>query len=294
MTDAQVDQVRRFNRMVTQRTGALDDHFLGRDRPLGESRLLFEIGTAGAALRDLRARLGLDAGYLTRLIQALEGKGLIRPAPGSSDGRLRRVRLTAAGRREIGEMNRRADGAAQALLQPLTADQRARLVAAMEDVHRLLQVAGLRIERIDPASPEARWCVRQYFEELNRRFETGFDPAASLPNEDRDLLPPRGAFLVASVDGDAVACGAVKTLSPGAGYLKRMWVSDGVRGLGIGRRMLSALEAQARGLGFTTVCLETNRTLQEALRLYRSAGYRDVAPFNDEPYAHHWLEKRLA
>ena len=293
MSAEQIEQIRRFNRLVTQRTGALDDHFLGRDRPLGESRLLFEIGAAGTDIRELRRRLGLDAGYLTRLLQSLEDQGLVRPGPRPSDQRVRQVRLTAAGRREVGEMNRRADEAAAGLLEPLTGTQRERLVAAMSEVHRLLQLAGLRIERVDPASAQARWCVQQYFEELDRRFDTGFDPAASLPNDDPEMRLPHGAFLLASVDGAPVACGAVKRMAPGVGYLKRMWVSETVRGLGIGHRMLTALEAEARGLGFSTLRLETNRTLEEALRLYRGDGFVDVPPFNTEPYAHHWLEKRL-
>jgi DNA-binding MarR family transcriptional regulator/GNAT superfamily N-acetyltransferase len=289
----EVSQVRRFNRMVTQRAGALDDHFLGRNRPLGESRLLYEIGQEGADLRDLRRRLGLDSGYVTRLVQALEERGLVRLGGGGSDQRVRKARLTAAGRREVGEMNRRADHLAAALLEPLTPAQRARLVEAMAEVHRLLQLAGLQIERVEPSSPAARWCVGQYFGELNRRFESGFDPGASLPADDRDVMPPRGAFLVASVDGEPVASGAVKSIAPGVASLKRMWVADAVRGLGIGRRMLEALETQARELGLTTVRLETNRMLREAVRLYRSAGYREVAAFNSDPYAHHWFEKSL-
>jgi DNA-binding MarR family transcriptional regulator/GNAT superfamily N-acetyltransferase len=293
MDGDEIRQVRRFNRLVTQRVGALDDHFLGRDRPLGESRLLYEIGAEGADLRDLRRRLGLDSGYVTRLVQTLEEKGLIRLSPGTADQRLRRARWTAAGRREVREMNRRADEAAAHLLDPLTPAQRTRLVAAMTEVHRLLQLAGLQIERVDPASPAARWCVGQYFDELNRRFESGFDPGASLPADDRDLVPPRGAFLVASVDGEPIASGAVKRVSPGVGSLKRMWVAETVRGLGIGRRMLEALETQARGLGMTSLQLETNHTLQEAIGLYRSAGFREVARFSSDPYAHHWFEKSL-
>src|SRR5688572_24815698 len=168
-----VAQVRRFNRLVTQRAGALDDHFLGRDRPLGESRLLYEIGPAGADVRDLRRRLGLDSGYVSRLVQALEEKGLVRLTRATADQRVRQVRLTAAGRREVREMNDRSDEAASALLDSLSPAQRTRLVAAMAEVHRLLQVAGLQIERVDPASPDARWCVAQYFAELDRRFESG-------------------------------------------------------------------------------------------------------------------------
>jgi DNA-binding MarR family transcriptional regulator len=286
MLAEEISQVRQFNRLVTQRIGALNDHFLGRDRPLGESRLLYEIGPDGADLRDLRQRLGLDSGYVSRLVKALEDNGLVRLNQGTADQRVRKARLTAAGQRELREMNARSDEAAAALLSSLPAAQRARLVAAMAEVHRLLQLAGLQIERVDPASPDARWCIGQYFDELDRRFESGFDPAAS-PVED-------GTFLVAFMDGQPVACGAMKLLSPSIGYLKRMWVADMVRGLGIGRRMLEALEAQARELGMTTLWLETNQALQEAIRLYRSAGYREVAPFNSEPYAHHWFEKSLS
>lgn len=156
------------------------------------------------------------------------------------------------------------------------------------------RAAGFTIERVDPASPAARSCVVRYFAELDRRFEAGFDPGASLPADDRDLVPPHGAFLVACVDGEPIACGAVKVIAPRVGSLKRMWVADSARGLGIGRRLLEALESEARGLGLTTLRLETNRALGEAIALYRSSGFREVAPFNDDPYAHHWFEKALA
>jgi GNAT superfamily N-acetyltransferase len=72
-----------------------------------------------------------------------------------------------------------------------------------------------------------------------------------------------------------------------------MWVADSARGLGLGRQILHALEDQARALGMTTLRLETNRTLVEAISMYRRSGYAEVAPFNDEPYAHHWFEKHL-
>lgn len=190
-------------------------------------------------------------------------------------------------------MNQRSDEAARAILAPLSAEQRNRLVAAMAEVQRLLRVSGARIDRVDPHASEARWCVAQYFEELDRRFEHGFDPGRSIPTDDAEMVPPRGAFLIASVEGEPLACGAVKTIAPGTASLKRMWVADEARGLGLGRRMLAALEGEARSLGLTTLRLETNRALTEAVRLYRSAGYVEVSAFNADPYAHHWFEKRL-
>src|SRR5262245_42290335 len=292
MTSASIAQVRSFNRLVTQRIGALDDQFLGRARPLGASRLLFEIGE-GTDLKALRLRLGLDAGYLSRLAAGLVREGLVGLHRGGKDQRVRELRVTAAGRREVREMNRRSDRRAADLLRTLLPRQRESLVAAMAEVHRLLRVAGLVIERIDPSSAAARSCLAQYFAELDRRFKGGFDPGTALSVDDRDLVPPRGAFLLASVDGEPVGCGSLKPIGPRVGYLKRMWVAEGARGLGVGRRMLAALEEQACELGFRTIRLETNRALAEAIALYRSAGYLEVAPFNDEPYAHLWFEKRL-
>jgi GNAT superfamily N-acetyltransferase len=226
-------------------------------------------------------------------MQSLTSRKLVKLRPDQDDERVRRAQLTSLGRREFAEMNRRSDRAAEAILAPLTEPQRERLVTAMAEVHRLLRLAGLRIERVAPARAEARWCVSQYFAELSNRFEAGFDPERSISAEDGELVPPRGAFLVASIDGEVVACGAVKSISPGVGSLKRMWVAGSVRGLGFGRRMLSALESEARKLGLRTVRLETNRTLVEAIRLYQSSGYVEVRPFNTDPYADHWFEKQL-
>lgn len=294
MQRALVAEVRRFHRLITKRAGALEDHFLGRDRPLGESRVLYEIGTPGADLRTLRSRLDLDSGYLSRLVRSLASQGLVALETDPTDERVKRARPTAAGLAELEEMNRRSDEVAGNILTPLSAEQRRRLVAAMAEVQRLLLVSGTRIERMQPDAAEARWCFSQYFAELDRRFERGFDPGQSIPADDTELVPPRGALLVAISEGEPVACGALKTIAPGVGSLKRMWVAESGRGLGLGRRMLLALEAEARTLGLTALRLETNRALEEAIRLYRSAGYVEVPAFNDDPYADHWFEKRLS
>lgn len=131
MTAPEIAQVRRFNRLVTQRVGALDDHFLARDRPLGEARLLWEIGHGDEAdVRALRSRLDLDSGYVSRLLRSLEAAGLVTVSPSEQDRRVRVARLTSAGRREMAELDERADTVAASLLEPLDADQRSRLVAA--------------------------------------------------------------------------------------------------------------------------------------------------------------------
>ena len=156
-----------------------------------------------------------------------------------------------------------------------------------------LAAAQIEIAPIDPAHPNAEHCLREYFAELNRRFETGFDPARSIPADVESLRPPAGLLLVATLRGEPIGCGALKFHSGAPFELKRMWVAESVRGLGIGRRLLTELEKQAIRHGARVVRLETNKTLVEAISLYRSSGYVEVAPFNDEPYAHHWFEKQM-
>ncbi len=293
MDASQLQQVRRFNRAVTRRIGVLTDDYLGRGRPLGESRLLFEIGREGADVRDLRARLGLDSGYLSRLLRALEAQGLVASQPAPDDARVRRVRLTARGLREWQALDAGSQDVAAALLSPLGAGQRARLVAAMGEIERLLNAATVAVAPADPDGAEARACIGAYLEELRQRFESGFDPDRGPSAAPEELVPPKGLFLLARLDGEAVGCAGLKTTGPGVGEIKRMWVAPSARGLGIAQRLLDALEAHAAAMALHTLQLDTNRTLAEARALYQRNGYREIPAYNDNPYAHHWFEKRL-
>jgi GNAT superfamily N-acetyltransferase/DNA-binding MarR family transcriptional regulator len=294
MEASMIEQVRRFNRTVTQRAGALDEAFLARDRPLGQARLLWEIGPSGADVRELRARLDLDSGYLSRLLQALAASGLISVQPSRDDGRVRTARLTAAGLAERQVLDQRSDESAAALLAPLSVRQRSRLVSAMAEVERLFTASMVTITLVDPHLPAARACIAAYFAELGERFADGFDPAASIATGDTELTPPAGLLLVAELHDEPVGCGALIFHRAAPPHIKRMWVAPAIRGLGLGRRLLGELEARARSAGAVRVRLETNRALTEAIAMYRSAGYQEVQAFNAEPYAHHWFEKALA
>src|SRR4051794_6219275 len=290
MDAAAVATVRRFNRTITQRVGALSDRFLARERALGASRLLWEIGTGGCEVRELRARLGLDSGHTSRLLRALEAEGLVRVEPGDTDRRVRVARLTRAGLAERRLLDRRSDDLARSLLDPLDERRRDELVRAMATVERIL---ALDVREVDPRHPDARRCVQAYFAELDRRSETGFDPDAGISAEPDELTPPAGAFLVAYLHGEAVGCGAVKHKPDTPAEIKRMWVADSARGRGIARRLLAELEDRARRAGASVAHLETNRHLVEAIAMYRKAGYVEVPAFNDEPFADHWFEKVL-
>lgn len=293
MDPAQIDRVRRFNRTVTERVGVLHDHYLGRDRPVGEARLLWEIGEQGQDVRRLRERLGLDSGYVSRLLRSLKADGLVTVEPQRRDRRVRTVRLTDAGRAERALLDGRSDELAGSLLEPLNTAQRDRLVAAMAEVDRLLTAATVTLDVVDPDHPDARHCLLSYFTELQERFETGFDPARSLLPDAGELRPPHGLFLVARLHGEPVGCAGLKLLPGAPAEIKRMWVAPRARRLGLGRRLLTELEARAAEHGRDTLRLDTNKALSAAISLYHSFGFQEVPAFNDEPYAHHWFEKRV-
>jgi DNA-binding MarR family transcriptional regulator/GNAT superfamily N-acetyltransferase len=293
MSGSMVARVRAFNRVVTERVGALDEQFLGRGRPIGESRMLWEIGLDGAEVRELRGRLGMDSGYTSRLLRSLEAAGLVIVETAASDRRVRHARLTAAGAAERAELDRLSDALALSMLEPLDEHRRTVLVTSMQTVERLLLASLVTIAAEDPATRDARWCIEQYFAELAARFEAGFDPARSIPAATDELTPPAGLLLIARRREQPVGCGALKFHGHEPAELKRMWVSPDARGLGLGRRLLASLEQSAASAGATAVRLETNGALTEAIALYRDAGYAEVDAFNSEPYAHHWFEKAL-
>jgi ribosomal protein S18 acetylase RimI-like enzyme len=288
-----VEQVRRFKRTVMQRMAQLDDRGLARHRPLAEARLLYEIGPDGCEVRTLRMRLGLDSDRASHLLSALKADGMVELVAGGLDRRVRTARLTPAGLAERKAIEEASDGLAESFLRRLNARQQKRLVDAMADVERLLTAAMVDMRPVDPIHPDARHCVRAYVAELNRRSDSGYDPSRGVSAEPHELRPPAGVFLVASLHQEPVGCGAVKHHRGAPSEIKRMWVAESVRGLGLGRRLLARLETEAIRSGATAARLETNGALTEAIGLYRAAGYREVPAFNNEPFAHHWFEKTL-
>lgn len=286
-------ELRAFNRTVTERIGVLEDQYLDRGRSLALDRLLWEIGTAGAEVRELRERLGLDSGYLSRMLRSLEHEGLIVTTASGDDSRVRRAEVTDAGRAEIGILDHLSDDLADAILEPLTPSQRGELLKAMSTTRRLFTASAIEIAAVDPDEPSARQAIAHYYAVLAERFETGFDAGATRPAPADALRPPAGLFLLATLKGTVVGCVGVKLHPDGVGEIKRLWVAPETRGMGLGRRLLTTIEDAARAAGSKVARLDTNRSLTEAIELYRSSGYVEIPAFNDEPYAHHWFEKPL-
>jgi DNA-binding MarR family transcriptional regulator/GNAT superfamily N-acetyltransferase len=255
---------------------------------LAASRLLFEIGELGADVKSLRERLGLDSGYLSRLLRSLESDSLIRVEKSRRDRRVRRAVLTRAGRSELRELDRLSDEAAEELLNGLPSSKQKKLLSSMQMVDRLLMSRAIEITEVKVKDVRAQAAMRAYFVELEKRF--GFDPGGERAGS--EYTPPTGLFLLASLYGETIGCGALRYYDDYA-EVKRMWVDSRFRGIGTGWRILERLEELARRAGHETVRLDTNGCLHEAQALYSRAGYQQIPRYNDNPYAEQWYEKQL-
>ena len=175
-------------------------------------------------------------------------------------------------------------------MAPLSERQRERLTEALATADRLVRAATVRLEKTAPTDPRAVAAMAAYFAEIGERF--GFDPGDAWQHDAASMAAPDGFFVVATSDGEPVACGGVQRLPDGAAEVKRMWVHAEWRGAGLGARLLRDLE-DARTRGHTVVRLDTNDTLVEAIAMYERAGYRSIECYNDNEWARCWFEKRL-
>ncbi|MBL4926579.1 helix-turn-helix domain-containing GNAT family N-acetyltransferase [Fuscibacter oryzae] len=285
-------RIRRFNRAVTRETGAMEESFLGRGRPLGAARVLWAIGEAGRDVADLRAELALDSGLLSRILRGLEAEGLAQLEPDPADRRRRRATLTERGQAERAEYDRLNDQMAGAILARAPRHRDA-LLAAMDLVAVTLNADRIDIRPADPTDPSARACLAAYFALLSDKI-SGIS-TAHVPDPDPDaplFRPPHGTFLLAWCDRLPVGCVSLKPLEPGVAEVKRLWVDPAARGLGLARRLMRAVEDQARALGYGALKLDTNAALAEAITLYERSGWTPIAPYTGFP-ATHWFAKPL-
>lgn len=286
-----VSRVRRFNRAVTSAAGALDSSFLGRGRPLGAARVLNAIGQGRSDVGEIRDYLGLDSGLMSRLLRSLEDEGLIETHAHENDARRRLASLTRAGKREFAAYEALSNTQAEGFLARNS--QREALLAAMDLIASALTRDRIVFTEMDPRSEEARYCLGEYYAELGRRFKQGFDVSLSRDPDAKDMRRPRGSFIVAMSDTLPIGCIGLKGTDHGYAEIKRLWVAPSARGLGLGRRLMDAAEDDARTLGIALLRLDTNSALPEAGQLYRTAGWREIPRFNDDPYPDLFFEKRL-
>ena len=276
---SEIDRIRRFHRAVTRETGVMDQSFLGRGRPLGAARVLNAIGRGTNEVAAIRDYLGLDSGLMSRLLRGLEDEGLVATSADPADARRRVVVLTPKGQAEFDAYEAISNDRAGRMIA--THPNAEALIAAMDLIASALGRHAVELVETDPRSPEALYCLTEYFAELARRFERGFDVHLSKDPEATSMIAPQGGFFVAMSDGLPIGCG------------KRLWIAPSARGLGLAKRFMTRIEEAARTLGMTTLRLDTNSQLPEAVALYRRLGWTEIDRFNDDPYPDHFFEKHF-
>jgi DNA-binding MarR family transcriptional regulator/GNAT superfamily N-acetyltransferase len=287
-----IARLRRFNRVVTREIGALDASYLGRGRPLGVARVLHLIRPGGTDVADLRLRLGLDTGLLSRILRGLKSEGLIHLATDPADRRRRIVHLTPEGRAEWQVYDQLGHAKAQQVFDRAGARQQD-LVNAMDLIATVMLQDEVEIRDGDPDDPAALACVGSYYRMLMETFPDVAPDLFPLPLPDAaKYRPPLGACLVAWSDDLPVGCVSLRPLGNGVAEVKRLWVDPVARGQGLARRLMRSIETRALALGFTELMLDSHTDLAPAIALYRRDGWGEIAPYTGFP-ANIWMAKRL-
>jgi DNA-binding MarR family transcriptional regulator/GNAT superfamily N-acetyltransferase len=276
--ERRVAVVRRFNRFYTSKIGVL--HYLGSDFSLAEVRVLYELAhrPTPPSAAELCKDLGLDAGYLSRLLRGFERRGLVARTRSDSDGRRSHLALTAAGRAAFAPLGARSHDEMVALLTPLSdADQR-RVVEAMETIEAVLGGGGPPPFTLRPHRPgDMGWVVQRhgalYAQEYgwDERFEALVAGIVAKFVERYD--PARERCWIAEKDGEPVGSVFLVKRSKTVAQLRLLIVEPKARGLGIGARLVAECERFAREAGYRAITLWTNSVLISARRIYEAAGY---------------------
>jgi GNAT superfamily N-acetyltransferase len=287
-----IARLRRFNRAVTREVGALETSYLGRGRPLGAARVLQLVRSEGTDIAEIRQRLDLDSGLLSRLLRSLEAESLLDLTTDPADRRRRIAKATPAGLAEQQAYEKLGFEKATQMLARAGARQGA-VIAAMDLIATVMLQDHVDLRDADPDEPAAIACLTAYYQLLAEKIAGVTPDMLTLPLPDAaKYRPPHGAFLIAWSDDLPVGCASLRPLEPGVAEVKRLWIDPVARGQGLARRLMRALESRARDMGFAHLKLDSNAALTEAIALYRSDGWTEIAPYTGFP-ANVWLGKRL-
>ncbi len=290
--NARVEAVRRFNRYYTRQIGLLQEGLLDGPFSLTEVRVLYELAQrTDASAADLGRELGLDAGYLSRLLRGFQRRRLVATQSSPHDARRRVLRLTVAGGRAFAALDARASTHAAALLAPLSDPAQRRLADAMLMIERLLGGGSPQARRTillrDPQAGDFGWVVHRhgvlYAREYgwDRRFEALVSRVVADFAAGHDSARER--CWMAELDGEVVGSVFLARDSDAVARLRLLLVEPAARGLGIGRQLIHQCIGFARHAGYTKLILWTNSVLHSARHLYESAGFHLVA---EEPHDH--------
>ena len=282
-SDHQIAAVRAFNRFYTRKLGVLDQQLLKSPYSLSEARVLYELAhREDLSAKEIGAELGLDAGYLSRIVQNFDEAGFISREPLPTDRRQYRLSLTAKGRQAFAKLDRSTNDDVAAMLERLPPGGNARLIAAMADIQRLLGSAAARPATLrEPRPGDMGWVVQSHGALYAREY--GFDASFE------GLVAEITAKFLASYDASRERCWIAEIDSAQVGSIFLVRHSDDVaklrlllidpagRGQRLGHRMVAECVAFAKACGYRKITLWTQSILLAARSIYEKAGFRLVA-----------------
>lgn len=294
--ERQVAAIRDFNRFYTRQIGLLEEKLYASEFSLSEARVLYELAHRdGLTASDLARDLGLDAGYLSRILRKMQARGLLVRRPEQSDRRRSLLALTDRGRQAFAPLDQGSRREISTMINPLPAAEREKLVRAMKTIHLVLgSAAEQKVPYIlrPPGPGDLGWIVHR--QGVLYRQEYGWDETFEVLVAEiagaffKNFDPRRERCWIAERDGEVV--GSVFLVDGGGdtAKLRLLYVEPGARGLGIGARLVDECISFARERGYRELTLWTNSILVAARRLYETRGFRLVA---EEP--HHSFGKDL-
>lgn len=293
----QADAVREFNRYYTVHLGLLRGRYLDTDFSLSEGRILYELSlNPSSTANELRHKLGLDAGYMSRLVRSLTERELLQGQRSELDKRATLLSLTVAGRAAMADLNQRASAQTIALLEQLDPATRQELLDALNKVQAILSspssahAGATRVVRAGAAHlDDATRLLMEYFDVIGVVVR---DDAAAIR---AFLSDASSAMWIAYVDGKPAGCVAMRPLTGIAKAVecKRLYVGEAYRRRGLAEMLMQALETHAAGIGYKAVYLDTKDDLHAAIKLYKQLGYKNCPRYNDNPQATIFMRKPL-
>jgi len=288
----QADIVRQFNRFYTVHLGLLGGRYLDTDFSLSEGRILYELSqNPGCTANQLRTKLDLDAGYMSRMLRSLTERGLIQGVRSVQDKRATLLSLTTAGQATVADINQRASAETMRMLDQLGETERTQLLEALSTVQALLSPPATQVVRATAAHlQDARHLLYEYFDVIGVVLRDDDAAICAFLND------ASSAMWIAYVNGVPAACVAMRPLLEiaNATECKRLYVADTYRRRGLAEALMQALEAHAVQAGYNAVYLDTKDDLHAAIKLYDRLGYDRCERYNDNPQATIFMCKRLA
>ena len=291
-----VAAVRRFNRFYTRQIGLLDEGLLRSPFSLTEVRILYEIShRAGISATEVREALGLDAGYLSRILRGLRRQGLVSARAPTTDRRRRSLTLTARGRRTFEGLDARSSREVAAMLARLSPPQRRELIQAMRGIEDLLAAPAApaapdRVVLRDPLPGELGWVVKRHGELYAAEYGWSADfeglVAGVVARFVEELDPLKERCWIADLGGEPAGSIFLVKDTPRVAKLRLLLVEPWARGHGVGTRLVDACLGFAREAGYTRVRLWTNAELHAARRIYERAGFRLVEESRGHSFGH--------